>query len=75
MSDELKTRPNDPRPAYEAPRAVRMDGRTKGQGADCEPGSGATDWCDPSGNSASSCRYGQDSLFDCVAGAGGSGFG
>jgi len=52
MSDELKTRPDDPRPAYEAPRAVRMDGRSDGRGANCEAGSGASDTCSGNGNFA-----------------------
>jgi len=52
MSDELKTRPDDARPDYEPPRAVRMDGRSDGRGADCVAGSGASEACGGNGNLA-----------------------
>ena len=57
MSDEVKMQRSDTRPAYEAPRAVRMDGRSDGHGADCNAiGSGATDTCFDGNNAQNGCQ-------------------
>jgi len=52
MSDELKMRPNDARPAYEPPRAVRMDDRGPGAGLCNANGSGDVGDCTSQGLSA-----------------------
>ncbi|MBU0491070.1 MAG: hypothetical protein KKB13_04405 [Chloroflexi bacterium] len=67
MEKESKIlRPTDGRPAYEAPRALRLDGPHTGEGGitptcttpgssavgDCGSGASATGWCYVEGNSA-----------------------
>lgn len=72
MTQEYKTQPTDDRPAYEAPRALRLGGTgvSTGQTA-CQSGSSNVNWC-VAGTSAdgSGCEQNGDGALTTCLGVG-----
>ena len=66
MSEERKgQQPQDDRPEYEPPRALRLSDMHDGMG-ECNPGSGDTGICSVGGGAGGKCAPGSSAGTDCT---------